>query len=184
MRRVYARNCDIKIVDKYEAERFIDSYHLQGYTKSDINIGLYYNEELVSIMTFGKPRYNKNYQYELIRYCSSMNVVGGAEKLFNHFIQLYNPHNVISYCDLSKFTGKTYVKLGFILKSVSIGKHWYNMKTDRHITDNLLRSRGYDQLFGTSYGKNSSNEELMLKNDFVEIYDAGQATYIYINEDN
>lgn len=28
MRRVYARNCDIKIVDKYEAERFIDNYHL------------------------------------------------------------------------------------------------------------------------------------------------------------
>ena len=72
-----------------------------------------------------------------------------------------------------------YNTLGFTLEGISIGKHWYNIKTQKHITDNLLRQRGYDQLFNTSYGKGSSNEKLMLENGFVEIYDAGQATYIY-----
>ena len=41
------------------------------------------------------------------------NVVGGAEKLFTHFIRTYNPTTVVSYCDKSKFTGKTYLNLGF-----------------------------------------------------------------------
>lgn len=30
-------------------------------------------------MTFGKPRYNKNYEYELLRYCSNYSVIGGVE---------------------------------------------------------------------------------------------------------
>ena len=53
------------------------------------------------------------------------------------------------------------------------------MNTKQHITDNLLRQRGFDQLFKTDYGKGISNEELMLNAKFVEIYDCGQSTYIY-----
>lgn len=179
---VYARKCIIKEVNNKEAKEFIDTYHLQNYTKSQINIGLYYNNELLSIMTFGKPRYNGKYQYELLRYCSSTHVIGGAEKLFNYFIKQYNPQSVISYCDLSKFTGDIYKKLGFILKDVTIGKHWYNIKTKKHITNNLLLARGFDQLLGNEYGffgKGTSNEELMRRFNFIEIYDAGQATYVY-----
>lgn len=176
--KIYARKCAISIVNLKDAKIFIEENHLQGYTKSEINIGLYYENELVSIMTFGKPRYNKKYDYELIRYCSSKNIIGGAEKLFSYFIKNYNPKSIISYCDLSKFNGNTYEKLGFELKCISIGKHWYNPKTGQHITDNLLRQRGFDQLFNTNYGKGTSNEELMLNAGFVEIYDAGQATYI------
>ena len=182
---VYGRNCAVQLVDTDTAKQFIDKNHLQGYAKSEINIGLYYQNELISIMTFGKPRYNKNYQYELIRYCSSKKVLGGAEKLFSYFTKTYFPSSIISYCDLSKFDGHTYEKLGFECKSKlpMPSKHWYNAKTEKHITDNLLRQRGFDQLFGTDYGKGTSNEELMIEHGFVEIYDAGQATYIWINND-
>ena len=134
-------------------------------------------------MTFGKPRYNGKYQYELLRYCSSTHVIGGAEKLFNHFIKQYNPQSVISYCDLSKFTGDIYKKLGFILKDVTIGKHWYNINTYKHILDSSLRMKGFDLLFGDEYGcfrKGTDNEELMRAHGFVEIYDAGQTTYSLI----
>lgn len=183
--KVFARKCIIKEVSINDSKSFINQYHLQGYVKSEINIGLYFNDELISIMTFGKPRYNKNYEYELIRYCSSKNIVGGAEKLFNYFIKTYNPKSIISYCDWSKFNGDVYLKLGFKYKSYSIGKHWYNIKTKRHITDNLLRQRGFDQLFGKEYGcygKGTSNEQLMLEHNFVEIYDCGQAVYEWIIE--
>ena len=135
-------------------------------------------------MTFGKPRYNKNYEWELVRYCSRYEVVGGAEKLFKHFVLEYFPKSIISYCDRSKFEGNIYTRLGFTLNAINIGKHWYNMRTQKHITDNLLRQRGFDQLLGNEYGyygKGTSNEELMKQHDFVEIYDAGQATYIWKN---
>jgi len=182
---LYARKCSISLVNYDIAHDFIEQYHLQGDTKhnkNDIRVGLFYDNELVSLMTFGKPRYNKNYEYELLRYCSSYKIIGGAKKLFKYFIKHVNPDSIISYCDLSKFTGDTYIKLGFTEKSYSIGKHWYNMDTNQHITDNLLRQRGFDQLFNTDYGKGTRNEELMLEYGFIEIYDAGQAVYSYLKD--
>ena len=181
---IYGRKCEVKeINDKKQIKDFLNTYHLQGYAKSEIEIGLFYNDELVSIMTFGKPRYNKNYQYELIRYCSKYNVIGGAEKLFKFFLKEHKPETIISYCDNSKFDGSTYIKLGFELKDYGVPtRHWYEPITEKHITDNLLRQRGFDQLFGTNYGKGTSNEQLMLEHGFVEIYDCGQSSYIYKNK--
>ena len=177
--KVYARKCKIKDVDLDEARGYLNQYHLQGYARDSIRIGLYYNNELISIMTFGKPRYNKNYEYELIRYCSSKNILGGANKLFSYFIDKYNPESILSYCDKSKFSGQVYIDLGFHINGSHLGKHWYNPKSKQHITDNLLRQRGYDQLFGTNYGKGTSNEKLMINHGFLEIYDAGQDTYCW-----
>lgn len=177
---IYARNCEVKIIDLNITREYLNNYHLQGYVKSKINLGLFYNNILISVMTFGKPRYNKNYEYELLRYCSNYSVIGGVEKLFKYFLNNYNPSSIISYCDLSKFSGSIYKKLGFIQKNISIGKHWYNQNSKVHITDNLLRQRGFDQLFGTSYGVGISNDQLMRDNGFLEIYDAGQASYSYL----
>ena len=178
---VYARNCVIKSISVAEAKSFLNTYHLQGYARDSIRYGLFYNDKLISVMTFGKPRYNKHYQYELIRYCSCYNIIGGAEKLFKHFIKDYSPTSIISYCDNSKFSGKVYNQLGFdLIDYGKPSKHWYNIKTNQHITDNLLRQRGFDQLFGTNYGKGTSNEELMKLHDFVEVYDCGQSKYVWL----
>lgn len=179
---LYARKCEIKDVSAEEEINYLNRYHLQDYVKSNIRIGLYYNNELVSLMTFGKPRYNKNYQYELLRYCSTKRVVGGAEKIFKYFIDNYHPDSIISYCDESKFTGNVYTKLGFRFLRLSLSTHWAHLYKRIHITDNLLRQRGFDQLLGKefgTYGKNTSNELLMLQNHFVRIKDAGQASYVW-----
>lgn len=178
---VFGRNCEVKEVPIDVAAEFLAIYHIQGYARDRIRIGLYYEDQLISLMTFGKPRYNKNYQYELIRYCNSAyTIIGGAEKLFKHFIKVYQPESIVSYCDLSKFSGQVYEKLGFKkVRTSEAAKHWYNLKTKQHITDNLLRQRGFDQLFKTSYGKGTSNEALMLEAGFVEVYDCGQASYVW-----
>ena len=182
---IYARKCTIKEISRDEAKEFLNTFHLQGYARDSIRLGLYFDNELVSVMTFGKPRYNKKYEYELVRYAYKCNIVGGVQKLFKYFVTTYNPISIISYCDLSKFVGLVYPKLGFKLKSVSQPtKHWLNIKTGKHITDNLLRQQGFDRLLGKEYGtfgKGSSNEELMRRFGFVEIYDCGQATYVWQN---
>ena len=184
--RIFARKCSVKAVPLDITKKYLDDYHLQGCARDEIRIGLYVDETLVSVMTFGKPRYNKNYQWELIRYCSTYMVVGGAEKLFKYFVSNYAPQSVISYCDKSKFNGNVYQRLGFQSLGVSLGKHWYNMKTGKHITDNLLRQRGFDQLLGKEYGcfgKGTSNEELMLQHDFLPVIDAGQETFVWTAAD-
>lgn len=182
--KLYARNCELKEISIKETDEFLNKYHLQNTCKGQsIRLGLYYNEELVQLMTFGKPRYNKNYTYELLRLCtkSGYSIVGGAERLFKYFINNYSFDNIISYCDNSKFKGNIYYKLGFNLKtSGKPSKHWFNMQIKQHVTDNLLRQRGFDQIFNTNYGKGTNNEELMKLNGFVEIYDCGQNVFEYI----
>lgn len=182
---IYARNCEIREVQKQDAIDFIFKHHIQNYAKDSIRLGLYLNDELISIMTFGAPRYNKKYEYEIIRYCSAKNIIGGAEKLFKHFIKSYNPKSIISYCDLSKFTGKVYEKLGFtLLRKPLPSKHWYNMRTKEHYTDALLRQQGFSRLIHRKEAIDdnlvgANNKELMIEAGFVEVYDCGQATYVW-----
>ena len=178
---LYARKLEVKEVDKKECNEFLNNYHLQNTCNGqEIRLGLYKDNELIEIMTFGKPRYNKNYEWELLRLCTKpeYKVVGGAEKLFKHFIELVNPQSVISYCDNSKFSGEVYTRLGFTQKGKpSPSLHW--SKGSEHITDNLLRQRGFDQLFNTNYSKGTSNEELMIEHGWLPIYDCGQMTFIW-----
>lgn len=178
--KIGARNCTVTEIDYKIANEFLDAYHLQNSCKGNtVNIALLWNDIVVSVMTFGKPRYNKNYEWELLRYCNNLSyiVIGSAEKLFSYFVKNYCPKSIISYCDRSKFTGLVYDRLGFsLIKRSPPSIHWFDGK--RHITDNLLRQRGFDQLFGTDYGKGTSNEELMLKHKFVRVPDCGQDTYV------
>lgn len=182
--RIYARNC--KIVNDIpldECKEFLNKYHLQNTCKGQsVRIGLYYEGKLVQLMTFGKPRYNKNYQWELIRYCThgDYSITGGSQRLFKYFIKNYNPESIISYCDNSKFNGNVYDTLGFNkINLTGPTAHWFNGEI--HVTDSLLRQRGFDQLFGTNYGKGVSNEELMIAYGFVKVYDCGQKVFSYSN---
>ena len=182
---VYAKNCELKEVSKKECDKFLNFYHLQNTCNGQkVKYGLYYNNELVQIMTFGKPRYNKNYEWELLRLCSNKDykIVGGSEKLFKNFIRHYNPQSIISYCDNSKFSGEVYKRLEMILLSKgSPSCNW--SKGKEKITNNLLMQRGYDQLFNANYGKGTPNRNLMIQNGWVEVYDCGQSSYIWNNKE-
>lgn len=178
--RIGARKCNVVEISKEMADSFLDKNHLQNRCRGNVvNIALYYDNQIISVMTFGTPRYNNSYQWELLRFCNSMSfvVIGAASKMFNYFRNKYNPKSVISYCDCSKFSGNVYQLLGFkLLTTSSPSFHWTNGKI--HITDNLLRQRGFDQLFNTNYGKGTSNEKLMLEHGFVRVPDCGQSTYV------
>lgn len=181
---LYARKLEVKEVSFEDTGTFLSQYHIQNSCSGqDIRLGLYKDDELVEMMTFGKPRYNKKYEYELLRLCTKdeYKVVGGAEKLFKFFVNKYKPSSIVSYCDNSKFTGEVYIRLGMELKSYGKPtKHWYNVRTGRHFTDNLVRQRGYSQLHNDKlHTKGESNDQLMLEAGYLEIYDCGQSTYIW-----
>lgn len=186
---LYARKLQIKEVTKRDANEFLEEYHLQNscYGNS-VNLGLYNGDDLVQIMTFGKPRYNRNYEWELLRLCTKFDysVVGGAERLFKHFIKAQKPESVISYCDVSKFAGNVYNRLGFRqIRQSRPQKIWSRNNSKEYITDNLLRQRGFDQLVGSKlnppevYGKNTDNEKLMLSHHWLPVYDCGQKVFVW-----
>lgn len=181
---IYARKCEIQQVDKRTANEFENRYHIQGDVRGQsVCLGLYHTNkygvnELIEIMTFGKPRYSKSYEWELLRLCtkSGIRVLGGASRLFCEFNNTYSPSSIISYCDISKFNGSVYSKIGMkLIRVTEPTKVWSNGKS--YITNNLLLQRGYDQIFNSHYGKGTSNEDLMIDHGWLPVYDCGQRVF-------
>lgn len=183
-RKVCARKCMLREPTKKEVDDFLELYHLQGTCKGqDVRYGLYLDGQLISVMTFGKPRYNKKYEWELLRYASDRAIIGGAERLFTRFLRDKSPRSIISYCDRSKFRGEVYIKLGFQkIRTTEPACHWYNENTHQHFTDNLVRQQGADRLIGTNLGKGTNNNEILKEHGFVEVYDCGQIVFEYLTE--
>ena len=144
--RIYARNCDIRDVDNKEANAFVKQNHLSGVSPvASIKKGLYHNDELVMIMTFSIPRFNKNYDLELIRSCTKINhnVIGGFSKLMN----CMSGYSVISYADKRYSDGGSYLKNGFVLlKETLPGFKWV---TPTSLSNRLKykNSDGYKKLW-------------------------------------
>lgn len=179
--KVNARDCRVYKLNMGCVNEFLDVHHLQGRVRGQtLALGLVKDGQLLQVMTFGQPRYDKSYDYELLRLCTRSDtvVIGGAQRLFKFATNLYELDNIISYCDLSKFTGDIYNRLGMTLIRTTAPQEVWS-KGDKKITANLLRQRGYDQLFGTNYGRDKSNEVLMVENGWLPVYDCGQAVYEY-----
>lgn len=181
---IYARNCVIAELDVQTTNLFLNMFHLQNSCNAQVaRYGLYYNQQLVMVMTFGKSRYSKRFEWELLRLCSDPDyrVVGGASKLFKHFIHTYRPRSIISYCDPAKFDGSVYEAIGMRLENdVAPNKVW--SRGIECIRDRLLCTAGYDRLFGTNYGKGTRNEQLMIDNGWLPVYDCGQLTFTWSAE--
>lgn len=127
---IFARKCIVKEICNKDYADFCNKNHLQGYAPASVKLGLFYNNELVQLMSFSTPRYKvgTKYQWEIIRGCpgSLSRVVGGVGKLFKHFVTHYKPKSVMSYCDFAKFNGRSYEKLGMTLEKLTTpGFKWF-----------------------------------------------------------
>jgi hypothetical protein len=125
--KIYARKTEVRLLSIEDKRKFLDENHIQGDINSKINVGLFYNEELVSVMSFGKPRYNKNYEYEILRFCNKIDtiVVGGLSKLFKFFVSTYEAKSVITYSDLRFGDGASYKMANFKFLNSSAPSYYY-----------------------------------------------------------
>ncbi len=181
--RIYARECEIHQVDFNISKEFLLNNHLQGSCTSKYRYGLYHNNELVSLMTFGNLRKNLGQKaeegsYELLRFCNKLNtsVVGGANKLFKYFVNQIKPKKIISYADRSwtMNNGKSlYDKLGF--KLINITKQNYNY-INNNIRVNRFKFRK-DVLIKEGYDSNKTEHEIMLEREIYRIYNSGNLKF-------
>lgn len=180
-KRIYARQCEIGLVDAKAANDFLNMNHLQGAIPSKFCYGLYYAEELVLVATFGKARKclrsdaKDGNTYELLRLCSKkgVNVIGGASRLLKHFVADVKPTRLISYCDLRWSNGDVYRALGFHLDHMSQPSYFY-------VIDNIRHNRlGFtkDKLVREGYDKAKTEHEIMKERGIFRIYDCGCLVY-------
>ena len=177
---IYARNCEIREISNntQEIRDFLKNNHLQGYSVYKISFGLYFNNDLVALMTFGKSRYNKQ-DYELIRFASlrGLHIAGGASKLLSHFEKKFHPKSLISYANKRFSQGNLYEKLGFKWVGDTSPNYFYFKR------DLILHSRVKFQKHKLSkllanYDKQKTEAENMLNNGYRRIFDCGQKVYI------
>lgn len=177
--KIYARKCKIKEISGSESKLFLDENHLQGNCASSINLGLFYNDILISLMTFRKSRHfigNGKHQWELTRFCSAKNleVVGAASKLLHYFIKNYSPKNIVSYADRRWSVGNLYECLGFKKYNVSPPNYYYLINNKRKGRFSFRKS-----VLVKKYNcpENMSEHEFCLSQHWYRIYDCGCLCY-------
>lgn len=174
---IRASKCDIKHVSIQDERNFLNNNHIQGYSASSIKLGLYHENELIYIMTFGKPRFNSKYDFELIRAAAKLGykIHGAASKVFKYFLE--NHHGtVISYCDRMKFNGNTYEKLGFRLFRVSSPSYTY-YKGDQIISRYSAQKKNLEKIL-KDFSSAKTESENMFDNGFRRYWDAGTLVYV------
>lgn len=174
-----ARKCVIKTVKSNVKNTFLNETHLQGACNSSINLGLYYNDMLVSVCTFGRSRYNKQFEYELIRFSSKLNhtVIGGFSKLLKHFIKVYSPKSLLTYCDRSISNGHTYLKNNFKLIGITAPNYFYFKGANVYSREEFQKHKLKDKL--DFFNSDLTEFENMSINGFDRYWDCGNYKFIY-----
>jgi len=182
--KIYGRKTKIEeVVDNKLIRNFLETNHLQGFVGSKIKLGLFYNDELVSLMTFGKRRVamgkkktNKD-EWELLRFCNKLNtnVLGSASKLFKYFVNNYNTKEITTYADRSHSNGGLYKQLGFKFQNKTQPNYYYIIDGIRHHRFNFRK----DKLVKEGFSKEKTEHEIMIERNIFRIYDSGNLKFIF-----
>jgi len=173
--KIYARETIFKEISKQEGNLFFKQNHLNNDNQRITNyFGLFKEEDLKFVIGIGKPRYNKNYDYELIRSCSKLNtvVIGGFEKLIKN---LPLQGKIISYVDRRYFNGNSYKNWVFVEKT---SQNYFYMKNYQvRESRNKFQKHKLPKLFPDVYDINLTEWEIMQLVGYDRIWDCGNLAY-------
>lgn len=177
-----ARKCNIRQLSSLEYTEFFVTNHIQGSVISSICYGLFFDDECVAAMSFGISRFNKKCEYELLRFSNKLNtnVIGGASKLFKHFIKNHDVSSIVSYSDIRWNTGALYEKLGFKFQYNSKPNYFYFHAND-HLTlysrHQFQKHKLYDRL--NMFDDELTGWDNMVNNGYNRIWDCGNSVWIW-----
>ena len=185
--KLFARKLNLMEVNSKDASIFLEENHRQGKAGSRIRLGLYNNDELVSLMTFGKMRHTVGRQneaeWELIRFCNklSTSVVGGASKLFRYFISTYRPQSILSFSDRAHTKGNLYRILGFHnIRTGDPSYVWVNTDDDKAYHRMNAQKRNIQKfLHDYDIDMSKSEKQIMEEHNFCQVFDSGTATWVW-----
>jgi len=172
-----ARKCEIREVDSKESTKFLNLNHLQGSCNASIKLGLFYENELISIITMSKSRFNKNYDWEIVRFANkiNLNVIGGFSKLLKYFRQNYSG-SIITYADKRYSNGDLYRTNGFEELKDSKPNYFYIKQKKLYSRIQFQKHKLKDQL--ELFDDNISEAENMFNNGYRRIWDCGNKVFV------
>ena len=147
-----------------------------------------YNDELYSVMIFGKPRMTKanNGEYELHRYCvkDGYTVVGGANKLHKYFERAHDVKQIVSYSDNDFFSGNIYDRLDYTFSGYTNPRYyWYlnGVELKREKCQLKYLKEMYKDIYNEALKENASNKEIyvMTKLNASQIHRSGNTKWLF-----
>jgi len=180
--KIQARKCQLKTIGKNEAKIFHEANHISGYSNSSINLGLYYGDKLVSVLSMIKSRFDKEYEYEISRFSSLLGhtVVGGLSRLFSYFVKTYNPKSCMTYSDLRFGEGKSYEKIGFNYIRNTVPNYYYYHK-NRMYLESRMKYQKHKLVQLPEYSPSKTEQEIMIDAGYYILYDCGNKKYGWRN---
>lgn len=164
--KIYARNTSVRYIEPKEARLFLDDNHLDGFSGAAKHIGLYHNDQLVSVMSIGKHRFKADTN-EIVRFASRINtlVIGGMSKM----TKFHGQTNIESYSDnmlgntSSLYESVTSTDPGYFYFNPNKGLIKSRYQCQKHRLTKLLNN----------YDKELTEYENMTRNGWVRVWDAG-----------
>ncbi len=184
--KVHARKLQVVNLNGHQdfVKTFLEDNHLQGSCPASIKLGLQDPETgiIYSIMTFGKSRFDKNIEYELLRFCNLRyhNVRGAASKLMSGFEKYYKPDSIISYANRDWSQGNLYRAIGFKYSHIAEPNYFYidcnfniikRQQAQKHKLKAFLESKNL------VFNENLSERDNMINNGYRIYYDTGNLVY-------
>ena len=180
--KIYARKCQIRDIKYNEYLNFLYNNHI-SYAKiaPKIKLGLFYNDELVSIIGIGKSRFKKN-EYEIIRFCNKLNtnIIGGFRKFLKYIENNYSyiMSTLVSYCDIRYFDGNSYNELFNFVSQTK--PNYYYFKCDEMILYNRMTFQKHKlKNLLENFDSNLTEEQNMSNNGYLRIWDCGNLKFMY-----
>ena len=189
-KKINARQCYIREINKKECDQLLNNNHLQGADRASIRLGLFYKNDLVAAMTFCAPRVSTGsaksklkIDYELSRYVSDVNYIinGSFGKLFSYFKKNYKWKTIITYADKRWSDGNLYFKNGFINTHDSKPNYFYVHRNDgtKRIHRFMYRKSAIKNKHPEIYNESLTEREMTKLINLYRIYDCGNKVFIY-----
>lgn len=178
---IFARKCSVVKLANDDAKTFLAENHIQGSINASLHYGLMHNGVIVAAMSFGKSRFSKKYEWEMLRFCTKLghHIPGGASRLLKHFEGEAKPRSLVSYADRRWSAGHMYKQLGFTLDHASAPDYWYfndystmvlksRMQFQKHMLKNIL----------STFDESKTEVENMKINGYHRIFDCGNLVFV------
>ena len=183
--KIFARKCEIRKVNHSEATQFLDNNHLQGKCISSQHYGLYFNNELVCLLSISKSRFSKKYEWEITRFCNKnyYSIVGGFSKLLKHFIKNHNPNNIVTYADKRLSLGGLYLKNDFKYLQDTPPNYYYFYNTKDYVLFNRIAFQKHKlEKKLKTFSPERTEWENMMDNGYDRIWDCGNMVFEWKKE--
>ena len=165
----------IKKLDNDTFKEFSKNYLLNS-DRSSIKIGCYYNNDLISCITFEK---NKKY-YKICNIISSIINLTIFEKILSYFEKEYNTTSIKAVIDKNNIFLTLFEKIGFD-KIGELKPQFYFYKNDNNILYTENQCRNLKKILKDNYDPNISTSENMANNGFLKLFNNGYSIFNRIN---